>query len=107
MNYQTEIKVQLEEIDYLTMGVDGQSVQFHTKTHKFKTATSDHEYKHFMVETASERLGQCIVTSVQRIIRKFTKKKTQVQIFSGMTLYSIILKNFVRRELSLVTTYHL
>jgi hypothetical protein len=103
MNYNAEVEIQLEDIDYVTLGVDAQSVTFHTKNHKFKTPTSDHEQKQFVVETASQQLGQCIVANLQRAIRKFTRKHAQVQVVSGVTLYSIILRNFVRRELGLVS----
>ncbi|KAI6183394.1 hypothetical protein M3Y97_00484500 [Aphelenchoides bicaudatus] len=101
INYTSEIEIQLNDIDYITLGVDAQSVTIHTKMHKFKTPTSDHEQKQFVVETASEKLGQCIVANLQNAIRKFTKKHNQVQVVSGTTLYSIILRNFVRRELGL------
>lgn len=103
MNYNTEVEIHLDDIDYLTMGVDAQSVTIHTKSTKFETATSDHEQRQFAVETASQKLGQCIVANLQRAIKKFTRKHTQVQVVSGTTLYSIILRNFVRRELGLVS----
>jgi hypothetical protein len=99
------VEVSLEDIDYITMGVDAQSVCIHTRTHKFKTTTSDHEQKQFVVETASQMLGACIVSSVQRAARKFTRKHNEIQIVSGTTLYSIILRNFVRRELGLVSFF--
>jgi hypothetical protein len=102
MSYNVEVEIQLEDIDYITMGVDAQSVTIHTKTHKFKTPTSDHEQKQFSVESASQQLGQCIVANLQRAIRKFTRKHAQIQVVSGTTLYSIILRNFVRRELGQV-----
>lgn len=97
------MEVSLEDIDYITAGVDFQSVCIHTKMAKFKTPASDHEQKQFVVETASQMLGACIVSSIKRAVRKFTRKGNDIQIVSGTTLYSIILKNFVRRELGLVS----
>jgi hypothetical protein len=101
MNYHVEIEVPLEDIDCVTQGVDCQSVCIHTKTQRFKALTSDHEQKQFSVETASLALGECIASTIQQTVKKFTRKHNEIEVGSGLTMYSLILRNFIRREMGL------
>ncbi|KAI6239009.1 hypothetical protein M3Y99_00632600 [Aphelenchoides fujianensis] len=104
ISYHVETAVPLDEIEGVTLGVDGQSVAVQTRNRcVFRRAvtTTEHEQKQFVVETGSQPLGECIAVALQRAVKWFGREHTTIAIGSGLTMYSIILRNFVRRELGL------
>ncbi|KAI6180501.1 Pleckstrin-like proteiny domain containing protein [Aphelenchoides besseyi] len=101
ITYRVETAVPLEEIEDILMGVDSQSVTIQTHRARIRMSTTDHELKQFVIETASQQLGDCIALAIQRAVKRYTRDHTTIELGSGLTMYSIILRNFVRRELGL------
>ncbi|KAI6192884.1 Pleckstrin-like proteiny domain-containing family M member 2 [Aphelenchoides fujianensis] len=97
ISYHVETAVPLDEIEGVTLGVDGQSVAVQTRNRcVFRRAvtTTEHEQKQFVVETGSQQLGECIAVALQRAVKWFGREHTTIAIGSGLTMYSIILRNF-------------
>ena len=124
LEYHVETLVALEEIEGVALGVDSQSVTIETRRHRtFRRVTTGNgaiaasvadaaastsggelAQRQFIVETASSELGVCVAAAIQRAIRRHTQSRRRVKIGSGVSMYSIILHNWLTSVLNLSRT---
>ncbi|CAD5216568.1 unnamed protein product [Bursaphelenchus xylophilus] len=98
--YRTETYLSLKYLDCISVGLNAQTLCFHSTSKQIFFSNPKRREKQFQVETASQKLGELIVFKLSAIIKaKFNHSMAIDR--NQNTFSSIILHNFVRKELGL------
>lgn len=100
--YTTLVYINLQDLDCISIGLNAQNLLLQAANRKIMFNGNQKPDKQFNIETASEELGEEIVDALQTVVKKFAKKPLAVD-RAQTTFSSIILHNFVRKELGVVS----
>ncbi|CAD5212371.1 unnamed protein product [Bursaphelenchus okinawaensis] len=98
--YETEVFLNLNNLDCISIGISSQSLCFHSTNKQIFAYSPDRREKQFQIETASQNLAELIVFKLNTIVKNKFRHLLAID-RNQNTFGSIIMHNFVRKELAL------